>query len=245
MPELGFFPVTCGLTWGRLRSSRLPFILALAFPVFIVWLGLTASEKNAMSTFLLFFPHIFLFLAQDMVKSDIDGGALENVLFLQGRFRDYLWQKNFFIIALGTAYSTALFILLAVWQALSGGFGRSMIVGFAVGLLVGCYYTAAAGLLSYFLRAGSNTVLFIVLQAAAFFTLLFTSAGRSGLLFSIADGRFPDLRTRIVIRGLTAVFPNLAVLEQLRSLWWEVLAGTALFLIAQRCLASRLELEQK
>lgn len=243
MPDLGFFPVTCRLTWGKLRASWFPLFAAMLFAGFLAWLGLTNGAGTAMSAFLIIFPHTFLILAQDMVKADVDGGALDNVLFIQGHFREYLWQKNFFLMAVGTAYSALLFIVLAVFGSSSGGVGWTTLTGYAIGLLAGYYYVAMAGLLSYFVKSGSNTVLFIILQVAAFFVLMFSAASRSGLLEQIGAGRFHDLRSRLIVRGMAAVFPNLAVLGRLRGLWWQVLAGVLIGLIVQKRLAGRVELK--
>jgi len=244
MPELGFLPVVFKLSLGKIRASKFSIVAAVLFPVFLVWLGLAGRPATAMSVFLFFFPHAFLFLAQDMVKTEIESGAMENVLFLGGRFRAYIWQKNFVIMAAGTVYAAVIFAALAAWNSVSGFFDWNNLVGFAAGLLAGYYYVAVAGLLSYYLRSGSNMLVFIFLQLAIFIGTMVSITSRSGLLSYIEGSQAPDLKSRLIIGALVTAFPNLIVFAQVRNLWWQVMILGLTGFAVQKCLSRRLELKR-
>jgi len=48
---------------------------------------------------------MFLISVQDTVRSDIEGGALENVLFLGGRFRGFLSAKSLVLAVAVAGYA--------------------------------------------------------------------------------------------------------------------------------------------
>jgi hypothetical protein len=113
MPDTALLALTWRVTRRRLVSSPLAITAGLAFPAFVVWLGLGDSYATAAKFFLFLLPHVFLVAAQDTVRSDVESGALENVLFLGGRFRGYLGAKS--LVAAGAAggYAAVLFALFA------------------------------------------------------------------------------------------------------------------------------------
>ena len=238
MLDTTLLPLTWRVTRRRLIASPLTLVAGLAFPAFVVWIGLRDSYETAAKFFLFFFPHVFLIAAQDMVRTDIDGGALENVLFLGGRFRRFLWSKNFVLAGAGGAYALLLFALFSAWGLAAGEFRPIYAAQFGLGLLAGFYYIGLAGTLSYFLRAGSNTLVLLLAQVA----LLFSVTSRTGFLDYAASGRFPGLGSKLLFGGLVAVLPNLAVSGRLSAFGAEVLAGLALSLFVQNRLARALEL---
>jgi hypothetical protein len=244
MSERFLWPLTLRLTWGKTRSSRFSLFLAAAFPVSIAWLIKNEGVRAGVSAFLLLFPHIFLILAQDMVRSELAGGVLENVLFLDGAFRRYLWLKNPAVLAIGGAYAAGLFAGLAALAAATGDLRLSFLTRFLLGLLAGAYYVAAAGLASYYLNSGSNALVFILLQFAGFFGLLFSAGSRPGFVDYVIDGRLPSVGARFLFHGLLLVFPNIITLPGHGRFAWVPAAGLALGLYLQKLLVSRLELRK-
>ncbi len=242
MLDTALFPLTWRVMRTRLLASPLTLVACLAFPAFLVWIGLRDSYETAAKFFFFLIPHAFLVAAQDTVRTDIDSGALENVLFLGGKFRDFLWAKNFALAGAVGAYALGLFILFSAWGLASGGFKSVHVVQFALGLLAGFYYVALAGVLSYFLRAGSNVLGLLLAQSAVLVALLFSTTSRTGFLDYAASGRFPGLGSRLLAGGLVAVLPNLVVSRRLFVFGAEVLAGLGLALLVQGRLARRLEL---
>ena len=92
------------LTWRVVRRRlvafrRSPWRPALAFPALVAWIGFGDSYGTAAKFFFFLLPHVFLVAAQDAVRTDVESGALENVLFLGGRFRGYLRAKLFVLAA--------------------------------------------------------------------------------------------------------------------------------------------------
>jgi len=244
MFDTALFPLTWRVTRHRLVASPLVLAAGLAFPAVVVWVGMRDCYETAAKLFFFLFPHVFLIAAQDMVRTDIDGGALENVLFLGGRFRRYLWAKNFVLAGAGGAYVLLLFALFSTWGLALGEFRPVHAAQFGLGLLAGFYYIGLAGALSYFLKAGSNTLVLLLTQSAAVIALLFSATSRTGFLDYAASGRFPGLASKLLFGGLVAVLPNVIVSGRLAAFGAEVLAGLALSLFVQHRLALALELNK-
>jgi len=234
------------MTWRvmrrRLVSSPLAAVAGLAFPAFLIWAVVGHSYGTAAKFFFFLLPHVFLFAAQDAVRSDIESGALETVLFIGGRFRGYLGAKLFIIAIAAGAYAAGLFGLFAAWGLAVGGYEPAFALRFALALLAGLYYLALAGALSHFLRAGSNVLVLILAQAAAVFGLLATAASRPGLIDYAASGRFPGPGPKLLFGALTAVLPNVIVSGRISIFTGEIAAGLGLALYAQWRLLRRLEI---
>jgi len=244
MLDTSIFPLTWRVVRRRLFGSPLAIVTALSLPALTALIGLRDSYGAAVRFFLFFVPHGFLIAAQDMVRTDIESGALENVLFIGGRFRRFLWAKNFVLAAAVGVYACALFALLVVWGCATGAFDPVHLVQFGLGLLAGFYYIGLAGTLSYFLKAGSNAVALLLAQAAVVIALLFSVTSRTGLLDYAASGRFPGPGPALLFGGLVAVLPNVVVSPSLFVFGIEVLAGLLLALLVQHRLARRLELRK-
>jgi hypothetical protein len=242
MPAKNVFPLTVGLAGSKLRSSKFTVAVLAALPAFLVFLGVRDSQETAMKFFLFFFPYVFLLFGQDMVASELAGGGLENVLFLCGRFRSYLWQKNLALAAAAGVYAGGLFFLLSAWGIARGTPSPFPADQFGMGLLAGLYYIGLAGLLSWFLSAGSNVVVILLAQAAWLIGLLFSATSRTAFIDHLATGTFPGVKSRLLFMGFTAVFPNLIVSRRLFRGGLVVLAGLALALFLQRARVRRLEL---
>ncbi len=244
MPAADVFPLTFRLTVRKVAASGFNLAVSALLPALLVFLGLRASYGTAMKLFLFFCPYVFLLAAQDMVGTELAGGALENVLFLRGAFRSYLWLKNFVLAAAAGAYVSFLFALLAAWGFVRGDFDPAFLIQFGLALAGGFYYVGLAGALSHFLKAGSNVVMILLVQLAAFMGLLLSAASRTGLIDYLETGRFPGLWPRLEFIGFIAVFPNLAVSRRLTAGGFVIAAGLALALLFQRGRLRRLELRK-
>lgn len=244
MFDTALFALTWRIMRRRLFASRLAIVAGLAFPAFVIWIGLNDSYGTAAKFFFFLLPHVFLIAAQDTVRTDIESGALENVLFLGGKFRGFLRTKSYVLAAAVGIYACGLFGLFAAWGLAAGAFEPVFAVRFALGLLAGFYYIALAGTLSYFLRAGSNVLALLLAQSAAVVALLFSATSRTGFLDYVASGRFPGLGPKLLVGGLVAILPNVVVSGPLVVFAAEVLAGLGLALFAQGRLARTFELKK-
>jgi hypothetical protein len=244
MLDAPLFALTWRVTRRRILSSPLAIVAGLAFPAFVLWIGLNDSYATSAKFFFFLLPHVFLIAAQDMVRSDIEGGALENVLFLAGRFRGFLAAKSLVLAAVAGAYAAALFGLFAAWGAVAGGFHVSLIARFGLAVVAGLYYVALAGVLSRFIRAGSNVLGLLLAQAAAVVGLVASTTARTGFLDYIASGHFPGLGPKLLFGGLVAILPNVVVSGRLPAFIAEVLAGLAVLVFVQVRLLRRLEIRK-
>jgi hypothetical protein len=234
------------LTWRvaqkRFLASPLAIAAGLAFPAFVVWIGLNDSYGTAAKFFFFLLPHVFLVAAQDAVRSDIESGALESVLFIRGRFRGFLKAKCAVMAAAAGGYALLLFALFSAWGLAVGAFSPVFLAQFGLALLAGLYYVALAAVLSHFLKGGSNVLALLLAQAALVLALLFTVSGKTGLLDYAATGHFPGLVPKLIFGGLAALLPNVIVSGRLLPFAAEVLAGLGLALFAEARLLRRLEI---
>jgi hypothetical protein len=244
MPAKNVFPLTLRLTLLRVGRSKFTIAVAAFLPAFLVYLGVRASYGTAIKFFLFFFPYVFLIAAQDMAATEIDGGALENVLFIGGNFRSYLWRKNFALAAAAAAYAGAIFLFVTLWGIAGREFSPFSTLQFALGVLAGFYYISAAGALSHFLKGGSNVVVILLVQAAALLGLLFSATSRTGFIDHLETGRFPDLKSQLLFLGFASVFPNLIVSPRLIRGGFAVAAGLVVALLLQKVRVRRLELRK-
>jgi hypothetical protein len=244
MPDPALLALTWRITRRRIVMSPLALAAALTFPAFVVWIGLADSYDTAARFFFFLLPHVFLIAAQDAVRSDLDTGVLENVLFVGGRFRAFLAAKGPVVAAAAAAYAAALFALFAAWGAATGALKPDHVLRFCLSLLTGLYYVALAGLLSHWLKSGSNVVALLLAQTASLVLLITSATARPGLIDYAASGRFPGLGPRLAFAALVAVLPNLVVSGRLPFFIAEVAAGLCLAAGLHRWLARRYEIRR-
>ena len=241
-------PALLALTWRVSRRGLLasPFVVAagLAFPVLVVWTGLRESYATAAKLFFFALPHLFLIGSQDAVRSEVESGSLESVLFIGGRFRGYLGLKSLFGAGLIAAYAALLFGLLTAWGAAAGGLEPAFAARFGLALLAGLYYAAVAGVLSHVLRGAAGVLALLLAQAAAVIALILTTTARTGLLDYAAAGRFPDVGAALRFGALVAVLPNIVVAGRLPAFAAEILVLLVLAVLLRGRLVRALEIRK-
>jgi hypothetical protein len=242
MLDRALLTLTRRVTTRRFFASPAGLVAGLAFPAWIAWIGLAESYGTAAKLFFFLLPHAFLVAAQDLAGSDIASGALENGLFVGGRFRGYLAAKGYVVAAGAGAYALALFALFAAWGLAVGEFRAVFLVRLGLALLAGWYYVALAGLLSHRVKGGSNVLALLLAQAGVALALVVTAGARTGLLDYAATGRFPGAGPRALFAGLVAVLPNVIVTGKPTVFAAEILAGLAVLVFLRARLIARLEL---
>ncbi len=225
MSDAALFPLTWRIVRKRLVGAPPAVAAGLAFPAVIAAVGVADSYATAGKLFFFLLPHIFLVSAQDVLRTDIDSGVLENALFAGGRFRDYLRAKVAVVAGAAAVYAAVLFGLFSAWGLLSGRFEARSASRFGLALLAGLYYVALAGVLSRYMRAGSNVLAVLLAQTALLIGLIASASPRAGLLDYAATGRFPGPGPALVFAGLTAVLPNVVVYVGQPLFAVEVAAG--------------------
>lgn len=239
------FEITAGISLRKIESVRSLYAIGVLFLLVLIYVGLRDSASAMMRWFLLLFPYMFLFLSQDMIRSEVDSGSLENVLFIRERYRSYLLQKNAVVVLLGGALSLALFVILALVSLASKSIGWNECVGYGAGIIAGIYYVSLAGYFSYYVKGGSNVLLVILGQLALVITLIASSDHTRGIVDALDQGRIPDVLTGLKFAAITAIFPNIVSTQ--RYISWTIepaILGLLLFFF-QRLKASKFEVKGK
>ncbi|MFQ6070708.1 MAG: hypothetical protein ACE5LC_09330 [Candidatus Aminicenantales bacterium] len=214
MPVKTSSKISIFISWKKLLFSKVNLFLITGFFIFILIVWIRDSYEVSIWFFLYFFPHLFLFLSQGMVRDEIDKGSLENVLFLGGGFRKYLLEKNLALISFCSAPIVVFFLAFLVYGLVSEAFLPAYFHRFLIALLVGIYYALLGILLSYFFRSGANVVIVIIGQALVFLWILFAGMRASGLIDILDTGKFTDIASRIKFMGMLIVYPNFVISEK-------------------------------
>jgi hypothetical protein len=237
--------VTAKITLKKMAYSRSNFIISglfLAIPVYVL---IKDSSKSAMDFFLLLFPYFFLVFAQNMFRDEIESGNLENVIFIAGGFRSYLIKKNLIVILVGTLLSLFTLVILTIASLLSHSIDIADYAGFGCGLIVGAYYVGLAGLLSFFVKGGSNVLSIFLCQAGLAVSLIVSAGTGQDFVKALSSGFLPDILTQLKFAGLTVLFPNVVVSKKFWLWTIEPAFLGVLFLFLQSKLIARLELKCK
>lgn len=233
------------LTWRKLLSSRANVFLLAGFLLILLFVWVRDSFQSSFTFFLYLYPYFFLFVSQGMVRDETESGALENVVFLDGHFRRYLLMKNASLGIAGAALSLFVFSVYAFSGLAMNAFNALHLVQFLIGIIVGCYYLSLGMFLGHFLKGGSNVLILVILQAAAFLLILFTSIQSPGFVDFLDSGSLPDLASRMKFAGLVVLFPNLTISRNFFLYSLEVGALIVFFLWLQGMRIRRLELMRK
>ncbi|HEK84859.1 MAG: hypothetical protein ACPLZD_05285 [Candidatus Saccharicenans sp.] len=237
--QMNFFLVKKKL----LRSKNALFISALPL-VAVLYVLLADSLNTALKFFLFLFPYLFLFFSGDMMKDEIDSGILENVIFLEDRYRHYLFQKNFILFVLAFLFSASIFFSLTIASLLPGTFKWFYLFQFLAGTIIGAYYIALSGWLSFYFRGGANIIIVIVGQITAIVSLFFSMQERTGFLYYLEKGEFPNLIAKIKLSLLVLIIPNFLITKNLSSYLFLAILGAGLFLFLQWHTIKNLELKK-
>lgn len=233
------------ITVRKLLSARVNGLVLCGFLLLLGYLWVVDSFRVSFGAFLYLGPFLFLFLSQDMVYDEVHSGCLENLLFIGGRFRGYLLFKNAIVAAAGLGISLLFFSGFAAYGLATGQFEARDLGRFAAGILVGGYYVAAAGFLSFFFRAGSNVLIFLLGQVLLFVGLLLTASQRMGPAERLTAASFPGIGAKLEFLAVSSVLPNIIVA---RRTWFSILglgAMTVVFLGLQAWKIRALELRMR
>jgi hypothetical protein len=238
-------PLAFFITRRKLLSAKVNGLILSGFLLLLAYLWIEDSFCLCLRAFLYLCPFLFLFFSQDMMNDEIQSGVLENVFFIGGRFRDYLMIKNAFVAAFALGVTLVLFSGLALYGLATRQFEARDLGQFAVGVLVGVYYVAAAGFLSFFFRAGSNVLIILLGQVLLFVGLLFTASQRIGLVERLTASSFPGIGAKLEFLAVSFLLPNIVIA---RRTWLSVVglsAMTALFFSLQIWKIKSLELRKR
>jgi hypothetical protein len=219
------FPVALLVTRRKLLSARGSLFVFAGFLVLLAFIWIKGAFVFSFRLFLFLFPHLFLFLAQDMIKDEVDSGVLENILFLEGGFRGYLRLKNAVIAAAAVGVGLIIFAGFSVYGLATHQFAAQSFLQLGTGILAGLYYLAIAGFLSFFLRAGTNVLIVILGQAVVLFGLLLSAAQKPEWIERLTSSSLSGFAAKLEFLALAVVIPN--VITASRS-WLSILGLGAL-----------------
>jgi hypothetical protein len=225
-------------------AARVNFFLLPAFIVLLGYVWLRDSFSLCFRAYLFLFPYLFLFVSQDMVRDEVDSGALENVLFLRGRFRGYLLKKGLFLGLAALSLSIVLFLGLAAYGLISREFLAIYLLQFAAGVAAGVYYLSLGGLLSFSFKGGSNVLIVILAQVFLFIWLLLAAAKGGGLIDSLDQGSLAGLVPKLKFVAFAAVLPNVVSARRFVAYSAALLALSGFLLAVQWLKVRKLELRK-
>ena len=238
-------PLAFFVTRQKLLSAKVNGLVVSGFLFLLAYLWIEDSFSLCLKAFLYLCPFLFLFFSQDMMNDEIHSGILENVFFIGGRFRDYLMIKNCLVAAFALGIVLILFSVFVFYGFATRQFEARALGQFAAGVLVGVYYVAAAGFLSFFFRAGSNVLIILLGQVLLFVGFLFTASQRMGLVERLTDSSFPGIGAKLEFLAVSFVLPNIVIA---RRTWLSLMglgAMTALFFSFQIWKIKSLELRKR
>jgi len=245
MPSRDSLKVAFLITWKKILSAKINYFLLLGFLILLGYIWQKDSFSLSLKSFLHLFPYLFLFISQDMVKDEVDSGALENVLFLKGDFRRYLLVKNSFLAVVAFFCSLSIFLILTAYGLITRQFSAFYLLQFLAGVAAGIYYLSLGGLLSFSFKGGSNVLIVILGQVFLFISLLLQAAQRHGFIESLDKAFFPDFFSKLKFFALAAIFPNAVVAKRFIAYAPGIAAISLLFLILQRAKIRNLELQRR
>jgi len=236
--------------WKKILRRKFFFLFLAGFILFLALFWWQGDFTYARRFFFYLFPYLFLLMAQDIFREEIDSGCLENVLFLQLNFRRYLFEKNLSLLFLGIVFSCLLFLPFLIGSIIRQEFSWSLFFSFFMGLLAGFYYLTLATGLGLKLRAGSNVLVVIVVQVFLFLSLFVgltsLSSGRD-LIDLLLSASPQNSREKLLLFFFVAFWPNALVSRSYSSLSLrlEILFLIIIFLGLQAWRLSRLELKRE
>jgi hypothetical protein len=238
--EVNFF-----LARRKVLSARSFYVLLAGLAAIIAYVWIKDSYRLSLQFFLFLFPHVFLFISQDMMMDEIETGVLENIGFVRGAFRNYLFEKNIYLFLMALVVALAAFSLLATCGLASGQFSVRFLLQFLVGVAAGAYYISLGGFLSFYFKGGSNVLVVIIGQLAAFIGLLFSAAEKLGFIDQLTAASFPDWSSRFKFIVFLGILPNILASEKYFAEAFGIIALACFFLILQRVKIGALELKKR
>jgi len=245
MPGRDRLPVGLLISWRKLLSAKVNSLAVAGFILLLAFLWIEDSFSLSFRAFLYLHPFLSLLFSQDMMNDEITSGVLENVLFAGGRFRGYLLMKSALVAAAGFGVSLALFLGYALYGLATCQLGFPDLDRFAVGVLVGVYYVAVAGFLSFFFRAGSNVLFLILGQFLLFAGLLFTASQRVGLIERLTSSAPQGINAQLEFLSVSSIFPNIVIARRSSLNVLGLMAMATLFFALQVWKIRSLELRKR
>lgn len=216
----------------KAAASRALPLLGVGCAALLGFFWVRDSFDLAFRAFLFLYPYLFLFLSQDLFRGEIDSGALENVLFAGGGFRDYLSWKFLLSAAAGLAAGLGTFAILAACGLVKGtdAVTFSHLIRWLAGTAAGFYYLAIGGGLSFVFRAGSNVLVVVLGQVAVGTAFFISMTSRRAWVESLLSNDLRGTWDRLRFLGLTLLFPNAVVARpRIELIAGLLLAGFAVF----------------
>ncbi len=245
MPFSRRFEVNFFLTRKKVLSAKSFYVLLAGLTAILAYVWIKDSFSLSLRFFFFLFPHLFLFVSQDMMMDDIESGVLENIAFARGGFRSYLFEKNVYLFLAALALALSAFSFFAAYGLASGEFSARCLVQFLMGVTAGAYYISLGGLLSFYFRGGSNALIVVIGQLAAFIALLFSATERLGFVDQLTAASFPDWSSRLKLIVFLGVLPNIIVSEKYFGASLGIAALVCIFSMLQRLKLGALELKRR
>jgi len=222
------------ITRKKAAGSRSLITLLAGFLALLGYIWVRESYGSCLRFFLFLFPYVFLFLAQDLFREEIESGALENVLFIDGGFRGYLLARTHVLAAFALAVSAVLFLILAAYGISVRAFSWVFLLQFLVGVLAGVYYLLAGGLLSFFFKGGSNVLLVVLSQVFLVIGIFLSATQKTGLIGLLTAETLPNATAKLKFFLLAALLPNIVIVRPSAAFVLGLAVLAVLWFVLQR-----------
>lgn len=209
MANKSVFSIAWLLSRNRLQTG----LHALSLGVFVLLLAvicLKDSVASAMQIFFGLFPYVFLLASRDVLHDDIHCGALENVVFVSGRYKSFLVWKVVSTLLLVWIGVTSIFILLLLLVGLNAALPAGWLYAYCSGLIVGIYLALWGTLLSFYIKGSANVFLVLFIQMTCAFLPVILGADKFQRIFEMIENGVPAvLSKQILFSAVLILLPNL------------------------------------
>lgn len=209
MVNKSFFKIAFLLSQKRLLSG-LNAIIVVVYIFLLVFVYLKDSFLSSLQIFLNLFPYLFLIMSRDLLHDDIQSGALENILFIDRKYKPFIIWKVGSTMFLVFILATSIFILYIFQSCLNATFSVDLLYAYCSGLIVGIYLALWGSFLSFYIKGSANVLLILFVQmSCAFLPIIFGADTFRGIFEMIENGVPAVFAKQVMFSAILILLPNL------------------------------------
>lgn len=209
MVKKSVFKIAFLLSQKRMLSG-LNAIFIVVFLFLLVFVYLMDSFSSSLQIFLNLFPYLFLIMSRDLLHDDIQSGVLENILFIDRKYKPFLIWKVGSTIFLVFILVTSIFILYILQSCLNATFSVDLLYTYCSGLIVGLYLALWGSFLSFYIKGSANVLLVLFVQLSCVFLPIILGADKFQWIFEMIEKGVPAVFSKqMMFSAILILMPNL------------------------------------